>query len=877
MDACLGEKRGWMAREAREDFDFPVADMREPVKPRTAELVVLEGGAGKQHPERDAKLRLPLQLAHNLAAAKSQEDVAGSVSECLTAAFPGAAVHFVPSSLLAVQPASEPDVPAEVLGALWPTGTVTVERDEHLWFGVPLRCRDVLHGHLVVAFDHDTLVTDNDRTLLELAAVMTASECSRLKIHHAFDRHISDLTFIHDLDRRLAQAGDMKSMFEVVSEQLRTVVASTMCGVLVANEEREVLTVVAHSDAHQTTRLGFEVPIDASRAGHVYRSGKSVLVPDVLADATAYGKAEATWRSLMIVPLISGGRTFGTLHVAYVQPYVYGDRDLRMVELIAAQIANAIYRAVEEEREQELHLAAIEALSAAVDARDPFTHTHSRRVAHLAARIARHMGLSEQEVERIELAGLLHDVGKIGVPDRILAKPGRLDAEERLIMMSHSEMGARIIGGHPALAKLVPIVRYHHEWHDGRGYPDGLRGEMIPLSAAIMSVADALETMTSNRVYRKALSIAEARQELVRGQGGQFQPAVVEAMLDLIDNDAQVLKLLESAGEAGPGTSKLTPIQNSDVVALRVLSRIAREIGALTEIDAFLDHVHAIVRDELDLHDVAIWLYEPESNGYILAAGSSDLPAPNSLRPFSSEPGARDDESGKMVALVRADEHELAAPTVICPMFVEDSLIGLIELVHHSAGAFESRDIELLQAIAAPVAPTVRVAQLHDQAKHAAATDGLTGVLNHRAFYQRLDLHMNSLGPDEEVNLLIVDVIGLKAINDNYGHTVGDEALRAVAEAMVCRLRDIDIVARYGGDEFAAILRGPLEMPIESIVERIEQPVRCQAEAGTTLELRLRCGYATMGRHDGRATELVARADSLLYRNTLPTQREQAS
>jgi diguanylate cyclase (GGDEF)-like protein/putative nucleotidyltransferase with HDIG domain len=859
-----------MAREAHDDLGSRNIDAHAVAQLKPTEFVMLEGGA--RHVSRQSRLRLPLELAHRLASARTPDDVAVSTLECLVAAYPEAAVHFLPSSPSDVDPPVVTELPAAILDALWPAGMVTVEHDELLWFGVPMRCRDGLHGHLVIGFDSSASITDDDRDLLELVSAMAAGECSRLKIYQAFDRHVSDLTFIHDLDRRLSRADDMTAMFEVVTEQLRTVVRATMCGVMVADDERGILTVVATDDTLRGSRLGFEVPISASRAGSVYRSGKAVLVPDVLADATAYGKSEATWRSLMIVPLISGGRTFGTLHVGHSQPYVYDTRDLRMVELIAAQIANALCRALEQEREQELHLAAIEALSAAVDARDPFTHTHSRRVAHLAARVALRMGLPDADVEQIELAGLLHDVGKIGIPDRILTKPGRLDAEERLIMMSHSEMGARIIGGHPALSELVPIVRHHHEWHDGRGYPDGLRGDLIPLGAAIMSVADALETMTSNRVYRKAMSVVDARQELERGRGGQFRPEVIDAMLDLIDDDAQVRRLLDSSGHAVRGTAKLLPIQNSDVIALRVLSRIAKEIGALTEIDTFLDHVHAIVRDELDLHDVVIWLHDPEINGYTLAAGSAALPAPDAQRlvPSKLEAGP---ESGKITALVRENAAELAAPTVICPMYVEDSLIGLIELVHHSAGAFEARDIELLQAIAAPVAPTVRVAQLHDQVKHAAATDGLTGVLNHRAFYQRLELQMNSLGPDEEINLLIVDVIGLKAINDNYGHTAGDEALRSVAGALVSRLRDADIVARYGGDEFAAILRGPLEMPIESIVERIERPVRCRLDAATTLDLRLRCGWSSMGSQAGRATELVARADSLLYRNTSPTLR----
>jgi diguanylate cyclase (GGDEF)-like protein len=165
------------------------------------------------------------------------------------------------------------------------------------------------------------------------------------------------------------------------------------------------------------------------------------------------------------------------------------------------------------------------------------------------------------------------------------------------------------------------------------------------------------------------------------------------------------------------------------------------------------------------------------------------------------------------------------------------------------------------------------VAQLHDSVKRAAMTDGLTGVLNHRAFYQRLDAVVSTLKGDEAIHLLIVDVIGLKAINDNYGHLIGDRVLKTVADAFVKRLRPADVVARYGGDEFAAILRGKLDMPLQEIVALIEAPVPCEVAPGVTLNVRLRCGSAQSVDGDTRATELVARADALMYERVRPSVR----
>jgi diguanylate cyclase (GGDEF)-like protein len=304
-----------------------------------------------------------------------------------------------------------------------------------------------------------------------------------------------------------------------------------------------------------------------------------------------------------------------------------------------------------------------------------------------------------------------------------------------------------------------------------------------------------------------------------------------------------------------------------------VLNRIAAEIGALTQLQEFLNHVHSIVCEELDIEDVLIWLHDEPGGEFSLVAGITELAPPAQLREFSNDQQLPARPDSDLRVLVRDDGADMPDRSVICPMFVEDSLIGLIELVLHDGGAVDDRDIDLVQAIAAPVASTIRVAQLHDEAKRAAMTDGLTGVLNHRAFYEELDRRIAKLDAGEEIHLLIVDVIGLKAINDNHGHIAGDHVLRTVAGVLVKRLRENDIVARYGGDEFAAILTGPLNMPIEEIVEGMERAVPCVIAPGAPLSLRLRCGHASTSAQEGRATELVARADALLYSRVRPTER----
>ena len=174
------------------------------------------------------------------------------------------------------------------------------------------------------------------------------------------------------------------------------------------------------------------------------------------------------------------------------------------------------------------------ALLAALEARDGYTGEHSAAVVELSVAVARRLGLSEEETADVEQAALLHDVGKMGIPDAILNKPGPLDDREWAVMREHPAIGERIVSSVEDLAHLAPILRAEHERWDGQGYPDGLSGEEIPLASRIAFTCDAFHAMISDRPYRKALDIRMAKAELKRNSGTQFCPAIVEALLDAI-------------------------------------------------------------------------------------------------------------------------------------------------------------------------------------------------------------------------------------------------------------------------------------------------------------------------------------------------------
>ncbi|HMS56082.1 MAG TPA: diguanylate cyclase [Fimbriimonadaceae bacterium] len=186
---------------------------------------------------------------------------------------------------------------------------------------------------------------------------------------------------------------------------------------------------------------------------------------------------------------------------------------------------------------QDGSIATIQALAAAVDAKDAYTQGHSQRVAEYAANLARFVGSPRSEVDLIFRTGTLHDVGKIGIPDAILKKPGRLTDEERAVMETHPVLGELIVRKAPQLADTIPGVRHHHEAYDGRGYPDGLVGEAIPFMARVLAIADTFDAMTSDRPYRKGLSVEIALAEIEKSAGTQFDPFLARAFVDLMSGE----------------------------------------------------------------------------------------------------------------------------------------------------------------------------------------------------------------------------------------------------------------------------------------------------------------------------------------------------
>jgi putative nucleotidyltransferase with HDIG domain len=222
----------------------------------------------------------------------------------------------------------------------------------------------------------------------------------------------------------------------------------------------------------------------------------------------------------------------GLVPLAWLMAYAYGPLKLLVALVFALPLytTRAAYQSVVELRR--MFTQTVRALASAIDARDPSTKRHSEHVSGIAVEIGQEMGVSEAELEILEWGGLFHDIGKIGISDAVLLKPGRLDREERIEMNRHPVKGAEILANADRLRQVVPLVRFHHEWYNGSGYPDRLIGEEIPLLARILAVADAFEAMTAVRPYQtRPKSLEQAIEELQRCSGTQFDPKVVDAFI----------------------------------------------------------------------------------------------------------------------------------------------------------------------------------------------------------------------------------------------------------------------------------------------------------------------------------------------------------
>ncbi len=309
---------------------------------------------------------------------------------------------------------------------------------------------------------------------------------------------------------------------------------------LIDSEKGELFFEVATGEKSEKVKE-IRLKIGEGIAGWVAEKGEPVIVDDVEKDPRFFKgvdeKSRFKTRSLIGVPVKTKDRTIGVLEAINKKDGKFDEDDLEILQAFANQVAIAIENANLYKELKETFYGTIEALAETIEKRDPYTGGHTKRVMEYSLAIGRELGLSESELEALKLAAILHDIGKIGIRDKILLKEDKLTEEEAMVMNMHPKYGAEILEHIKQLRDVIPGIRGHHERYDGTGYPDHLRGEEIPLFARIISVADAYDAMTTDRPYRKALNKEFVYEELRRSSGRHFDPEVVNAFIKAMNKD----------------------------------------------------------------------------------------------------------------------------------------------------------------------------------------------------------------------------------------------------------------------------------------------------------------------------------------------------
>ncbi len=627
------------------------------------------------------------------------------------------------------------------------------------------------------------------------------------------------LTSVRELAERLNRAATQQTMAEISVEVCAAAFGSGKASLHIYQAQSERLVMAA--------AFGLPLPFVTANAhlslgngtcGQAAQQRSLLVIDDVTTDPDWMSEWHANesgldFRSVWSLPLMAGGDNLqGTLTVYHSNVVQANDDDLSFLRLLGHQIAAALDRARLADRSQDLYRATVESLAAAVDAKDPFTHNHSWQVSAYCRKIAEALDLSASEIEIIELAGLLHDVGKIGIPDRVLQKPDELAPDEWAMMQRHPDLGARILGDNSALAAVVPYVRHHHERYDGHGYPDQLSGNDVPLGAAIVGLADAFDTMTSDRPYRRARTTEQALQEVSRCSGSHFHPKVAAAFLRVVKS-GEIAAVARTAPRSTTRELRLKRVVGSEARGFGLLQRITTEIGALVDLDRFLHRLNELMNSEFPESTCEIYGQDPNTGDLVAIANQRRrkrlvIPRGQGIGGWVAAHGMSQNIPDVLEdARYIATGHRLMRSVMAVPLVVDGHCAGVLSLEHPDPSAYSPSDQHVLEIVATYVAQAIQVANLHDRLKRNAHHDPLTGLLNHREFCQRLDEEIDrarmTVG---KLAIAILDVKSLRTVNRSHGHAAGDDVLKTIADVLKLKVRNGDTVARYGGDEFALLV-----------------------------------------------------------------------
>jgi diguanylate cyclase (GGDEF)-like protein/putative nucleotidyltransferase with HDIG domain len=558
----------------------------------------------------------------------------------------------------------------------------------------------------------------------------------------------------------------------------------------------------------------------------------------------------------------------------------------------------------------DLHLATIEALALAIDAKDQTAQSHIRRVQVYAAGIARALGMSDNEIQGVKTAALLHDIGKLAVPEHILSKPGPLTQEEFQKIRIHPQVGAEIISGVPFPYPVAPLILSHHERYDGKGYPSGLKGEEIPLGARILSVVDYFDALMSERPYHRAMELEAALGLLQQEAGKALDPRVVNTFVDMYprlaaeaETSQEPARKLTRVATHAPSAQPAVGLVHESAARSNVFQDIAlahREIYALYEIAQAMgsslgvSDTMALISSKLSnivpFSCCALYLYVEDTDSLRcrFATGvEAELIQQLTIRSGHGLTGWVARNRRPLVNARPSADYEAAGQpsdrtslhsALVCPLLFNERFIGTISVYHTEPSIYTDDHRRLLDRISEQAAAVIYNSMVFEQTQEDSLTDPLTGLPNTRFMFMHLTRELaRAERLKSEVSLLVMDLDNFKDINDTYGHHVGDRALRDIAGVLRTAIRPYDICVRYAGDEFIVVLSGCGGEEAERKrleLQRAVDHLQFEARPGKLLPLAISIGAAVFP-HDGDAYEtLLATADSRMYADKQRRKRE---
>ncbi|HEY0173214.1 MAG TPA: diguanylate cyclase [Pyrinomonadaceae bacterium] len=509
----------------------------------------------------------------------------------------------------------------------------------------------------------------------------------------------------------------------------------------------------------------------------------------------------------------------------------------------------------------DLHMRAVESLAIAIDAKDQTTHGHVRRTQVYALGLGRLLGVGADELEALRAGALLHDVGNLAVPEYILNKPGRLTAAEFEKMKIHTSVGGDIVKRVGFPYPVEDVVRSHHERWDGTGYPRGLKGEGIPLVARIISAVDFYDSTRCDRPYRAGMTRDESLALLKRMAGKSFDPVVVETFVKHVDDFDALIPLEDlreqvqttPAAEQSPDANAFAAPQATHAThdgadGFRSIARAQREVAALHELAQLigsslnLQDTAALVAERLRpivAYDACAIYAVDEKSGRaepVFAAGewaeffgSRGVGVGEGITGWvvANSRGMRDTPPELELAGAPAEVASEVADVISSPLVREDGAFGAVTLYSKTAGAYAEEHLRLLETVCLHTSAALANALAHERTRESALTDQLTGLPNARALRLMLEHRLAECRryEGEVVSVLSIDVDDLKAFNEQFGHGVGDRLLASVAAVVKSQLRQMDMLARFAGDEFLAIMPGASAQVAAVVAERIRGAV----------------------------------------------------